>query len=60
MGCQSFDQDNCALDDNQTLIDDQTLTHTVVQLVILEFLPPDAEHSRDIMVACEENDYKLS
>ena len=59
VGCQSFDQDNFALDDNQTLIDDHTLTHTVVQLVILEFLPPDAEHNRDIMVACEENDDKL-
>ena len=52
-------QGNCPLDDNQTLIDDQTLTHTVVQLVILEFLPPDREQDEGIMVACEENDDKL-
>ena len=32
-------QDNCALDDDQTLIDDQKFTLQVVQLVILEFLP---------------------
>ena len=31
-------QDNCPLDDDQTLIEDQTLS-----LVILEFLPPDRE-----------------
>ena len=52
-------QDNCALDDDQTLIDDQKITLQVVQLVIQEFLPPDAEQDRVIMVACEENDDKL-
>ena len=52
-------QDNCALEDDQTLIDDQKFTLQVVQLVILEFLPPDAEQDRVIMVACEENDDKL-
>ena len=46
-------QDNCPLDD------DQTLTLQVVQLVILEFLPPDREQDQGIMVACEENDDKL-
>ena len=30
-----------------------------VQLVILEFLPPDAEQNRGIMVACRENDATL-
>ena len=43
-------QHNCPLDDNQTLIDNQTLTLQVVQLVILEFLPPDMEQDREIMV----------
>ena len=43
-------QDSCPLDD------DQTFAMQVVQLVILEFLPPDAEQDRSIMVACEEND----
>ena len=52
-------QDNCLLDDNQTLIDDETLTHQVVQLVKLEFLPPDMEQDKGIMVACEGNDEKL-
>ena len=52
-------QDNCALDDDQTLIDDQTLTHQVVQLVILEFLPPDSEQDNGIMAACVANDDKL-
>ena len=41
-------QDNCALDD------DQTFAMQVVQLVILEFLPPDAEQDASIMVACEQ------
>ena len=34
-------------------------TCQVAQLVILEFLPPDREQDRGIMVACEENDDKL-
>ena len=32
-------QDNCPLDDDQTLIDDQRFTLQVVQLVILDFQP---------------------
>ena len=52
-------QDNCALDDDQTLIDDQKFTLQVVQLVILELQPPDREQDQGIMVACEENDDKL-
>ena len=46
-------QDNCPLDD------DQTFAMQVVQLVILEFLPPDEEQDQGIMVACEENDNAL-
>ena len=46
-------QDNCPLDD------DQTLAPGVVQLVRMEFLPPDMEQDGEIMVACEENDDKL-
>eukprot|EP00434_Breviolum_minutum_P030389 symbB.v1.2.026879.t1/scaffold2721.1/size72280/4 len=46
-------QDSCPLDD------DQTLAPGVVQLVRMEFLPPDMEQDREIMVACEENDDKL-
>ena len=46
-------QDSCPLDD------DQTFAMQVVQLVILEFLPPDTEQDRGIMVACEENDDTL-
>ena len=46
-------QDSCPLDD------DQTLAPGVVQLVRMEFLPPDMEPDREIMVACEENDDKL-
>ena len=45
--------DNCPLDD------DQTLTLQVVQLVKLEFLPPNAEQDQGIVAACEENDDKL-
>ena len=45
--------DNCPLDD------DQTLTVQVVQLVKMEFLPPDAEEDEVIMAACEQNDDKL-
>ena len=41
-------QGNCPLDDNQTLIDDQTLTHTVVQL------PPDREQDEGIIAASAE------
>ena len=52
-------QGNCSLDDGKTLIDHQTLNLQVVQLVILEFLPPDREQDRGIMVACEENDHQL-
>ena len=52
-------QDNCPLDDNQTLFENQTWTLQVVQLVILEFQLPDREQDQGIMVACEENDDKL-
>ena len=52
-------QDNCQLDDNQTLIDDQTLTHQLVQLVKMKFLPPDMEQDREIMVACRQNNDSL-
>ena len=45
--------DNCPLDD------DQTLTLQVVQLVKVEFLPPDAEQDQGIVAACEENDDTL-
>ena len=48
-------QDNCPLDDNQTLFENQTC----VQLVILEFQLPDREQDQGIIVACEENDDKL-
>ena len=51
--------DNCALDDDQTLIDDQNFTLQVVQLVILELQLPDREQDQGVMVACEENDDKL-
>jgi len=46
-------QDNCSLDD------DQTLAIQVVQLVKVEFLPPDTEQDREIMVACRQNNDKL-
>ena len=52
-------QDNCPLDDSQTLTDDQIVTLQVVQLVILEFQLPDREQDQGIMVACEGNDNKL-
>ena len=52
-------QDNCPLDDDQTLIDDQQFTLQVVQLVILEFQLPDREQDQGIMVACRQNDVKL-
>eukprot|EP00434_Breviolum_minutum_P041717 symbB.v1.2.037112.t1/scaffold5388.1/size27657/2 len=52
-------QDNSALDDDQTLMDDQAFTVQVVQLVILEFQPPDREQDEGIMVACQQNDDKL-
>ena len=52
-------QDKCPLDDDQTLIHDQTLNLQVVQLVIVEYLPPDKEQDQGIMVACAENDVKL-
>ena len=41
-------QDKCPLDD------DQTLAMQGVQLVKIEFLPPDMEQDHEIMVACEE------
>ena len=47
------------LQDSCPLGDDQTFAMQVVQLVILEFLPPDAEQDQVIMVACEENDDTL-
>ena len=51
-------QDNCPLDDNQTLIfHDQN--PQVVQLVILEFLPLDREQDEGIIAACAANDDKL-
>ena len=52
-------QDKCPLDDDQTLIHDQTLNLQVVQLVIVEYLPPEKEQDQGIMVACAENDEKL-
>ena len=52
-------QDNCPLDDDQTLTGDQILTLQVVQLVILEFQLPDREQDQGIMVACQQNDDKL-
>ena len=52
-------QDNCALDGDQTLIDHQKFILQVVQLVKMEFLPPDMEHDQGIMVACRQNDDKL-
>ena len=47
------------LHDNYPLDDDQTLTLQVVQLVKLEFLPPNAEQDQGIVAACEESDDKL-
>ena len=41
------------------LDDDQTLTLQVVQLVKVQFMPPDKEQDQGIMVACEETDDKL-
>ena len=46
-------QDNCPLDD------DQSLAMQVVQLVRMEFLPPDMEQDREIMVACRQNNDKM-
>ena len=45
--------DNCPLDD------DQTLTLQVVRLVKVEFLPPDTEQDREIIVACRQNNSTL-
>eukprot|EP00434_Breviolum_minutum_P045660 symbB.v1.2.040988.t1/scaffold7488.1/size10961/1 len=50
---------NCPLDDNQILIENQTWTLQVVQLVVLEFQLPDREQDEGIMVACKKNDDKL-
>ena len=47
------------LQDSCLLGDDQTFAMQVVHLVILEFLPPDTEQDRGIMVACLENDDTL-
>ena len=47
------------LQDNSPLDEDQTLAMQVVQLVRMEFLPPDMEQDRGIMVACEKSDGKL-
>ena len=52
-------QDNCALDDDQTLINDKKSNLQVLQLVILELQLPDREQDQGLMVACEENDDKL-
>ena len=46
-------QDNCPLDD------DQTFAMQVVQLVKMEFLPPDMKQDREIMVACRQNNDTL-
>ena len=46
-------QDHCPIDD------DETFAMQVVQLVLLQFLPPDEEQDWAIMVACEENDDTL-
>ena len=46
-------QDNCPLDD------DQTLAMQVVQLVRMEFLPPEMEQDCKIMVACRHNNDTL-
>ena len=47
------------LQDNSPLDDDQTLAMQVVQLVKMEFLPPDMEQDREIMMACSQNDDAL-
>ena len=47
------------LQDNYPLDDDQTFAMQVVQLVRMEFLPPDVEQDGEIMVACEENNDSL-
>ena len=46
-------QDSCPLDD------DQTLAPGIVPLVRMEFLPPDMEQDREIMVACRQNNEKM-
>ena len=52
-------QDNCMLDDNQALINNQKFTLQVVHLVMLELQPPDREQDRGMILACAENDDKL-
>ena len=47
------------LQDNSPLDDDQTLAMQVVQLVKIEFLPPDMEQGREIIEACYQNNDKL-
>ena len=52
-------QDNCPLDDSQILIENQTWTLQVVQLVTLDFQFPDMEQDQGIMAACWVDDDKL-
>ena len=47
------------IQDNRPIDDNETMSLKVVQLVILEFLPRDFEHEREVMMACQENDDKL-
>ena len=47
------------LQHNNPLDDDQTLAMQVVQLVKMEFLPPDMEQDREIIEACRQNNDKL-
>ena len=47
------------IQDNRPIDDHETMNLKVVQLVILEFLPPDFEQERDVILACQENDDKL-
>ena len=47
------------IQENRPIDDNETMSLKVVQLVILEFLPPDFEQERDVILACQENDDKL-
>ena len=47
------------IQDNRPIDDNETMSLKVVQLVILEFMPPDFEQDKDVMMACQENDDKL-
>ena len=42
------------IQENRPIDDNETISLKVVQLVILEFLPPDFEHERDIILACRQ------